>query len=173
MFEASAVCDEIALPRCIFPLGLDELVECFIRWCSTNPRVEFVRSARLRSALTSFRFCWQVIIRERFGIPPLGHSGICVSDCVVVCVLVLVFRRLRVEACVWIWPVLVFSWEQTYALHIVQPAEELRRTWWHHFIVLDVLLEIRRVEGQSSCISWHGVGRLSHQQDSTVGHELL
>ena len=49
MFEAGAVCDEIALSRCIFPLGLDELVESFIRWCSKNPRVEFVPSGSLSS----------------------------------------------------------------------------------------------------------------------------
>ena len=49
MFEAGAVCDEIALFRCIFPLGLAELVESFIRWCSTNPRVEFVPPGSLSS----------------------------------------------------------------------------------------------------------------------------
>ena len=48
-FEAGAVCDEIALPRCIFPLGLDELVERFVRWCSTNPRVQFVPPGLLSS----------------------------------------------------------------------------------------------------------------------------
>ena len=61
MFEAGAVCDDIALSRCIFPLGVDELMESFIRWFSTHPRVELVPTAtgllssmRVNSAIMSW-----------------------------------------------------------------------------------------------------------------------
>ena len=40
----------ITLSKCKQKLrGLDELVESFIRWCSTNPRVEFVPPGSLSS----------------------------------------------------------------------------------------------------------------------------